>query len=80
MQSFIERRSIINYKKRQEIGHQVLINGGKSITTPNSPRRTSSKGKDSSHKSNNSYVGNIEEIKIDNLNIALKHERLDQAN
>ena len=38
MQSFIDRRSILSIKKRQETGDGISNLVIKSITTPNSPR------------------------------------------
>lgn len=54
--------------------------GGKSITTPNSPRASVVKQIKHSDKSNGSYGGAemqaLDEIRIENVNVALLNEKL----
>jgi len=81
MQSFLDRRAILNLKKRQTIASH-LIKGivAKSITTPNSPRAAAVKQIKHSDKSNGSYGGAelsaLDDIRIDNINVALLNEKL----
>jgi len=81
MQSFLDRRAILNLKKRQTIASHLIPGfGAKSITTPNSPRAQQVKQIKHSDKSNGSYGGAeitaLDEIKIDSVNVALLNEKL----
>lgn len=84
MQSFLDRRAILSIKKRQTIANKIIpgFAGGKSITTPNSPRVQTVKQIKHSDKSNGSFGGAeitaLEEIKIDSVNVALLNEKLAQ--
>jgi hypothetical protein len=82
MQSFLDRRAILNLKKRQAVAHELVPGiSMKSITTPNSPRsNVVCKQIKHSEKSNGSYGGNgeiqAEDIRIEQVNIALVSEKL----
>ena len=78
MQSFLDRRAVLNLKKRQTIASSLITGSGvKSITTPNSPRALAVKQIKRSDKSNGSYGGaEIDEIKIGDVNLALLNDKL----
>ncbi|CDW85120.1 UNKNOWN [Stylonychia lemnae] len=83
MQSFLDRRAILNLKKRQTIANHLIAGfSTKSITTPNSPRVQQVKQIKHSDKSNGSYGGAeltaLDEIRIDPVNVALLNEKLAQ--
>ena len=76
MQSFLDRRAVLNLKKRQTVVSSAAA-GGKSVTTPNSPRALAVKQIKRSDKSNGSYGGaEIDEIKVGDVNLALLTDKL----
>lgn len=65
MQSFIDRSSIFNVKKKPGMNREDLAMGIKSITTPNSPRRSSSKPNTNQNNSADSQLDNLDNIRTD---------------